>query len=118
MSEFPDKIYSVAAVREIDRAAIEDAGIPGYELMTRAASAAFRAIRERYPEAQRLQIVCGAGNNAGDGYALARLAADDGQPPIPTSLLARERRARGPGNSMQEPISSWTHCSAAACSGT
>ena len=78
MSEFPDKIYSVAAVREIDRAAIEDAGIPGYELMTRAASAALRAIRERYPAAQRLQVVCGAGNNAGDGYALARLAALDG----------------------------------------
>ena len=40
MNELPDSVYSVAAVREIDRTAIEDAGIPGYTLMTRAGAAA------------------------------------------------------------------------------
>ena len=53
MSTLPVDIYSVAAVREIDRTAIEDLGIPGYTLMTRAAQATHRAIVERYPDAQR-----------------------------------------------------------------
>jgi len=72
-------------VREIDRCAIEDEGIPGYTLMTRAGAAAVHAARERYPEATRWQVVCGAGNNAGDGYVVARLAANDG---IVVSVLA------------------------------
>jgi NAD(P)H-hydrate epimerase len=78
MRRLPDSIYSVAGVREIDRTAIEDAGIPGYALMTRAGEAAVQAIRRHYPDAVRWQIVCGAGNNAGDGYVVARLAAQDG----------------------------------------
>jgi NAD(P)H-hydrate epimerase len=78
MRPLPIEIYSVATVREIDRAAIEDEGIPGYTLMTRAGAAAVRAARERFPNAMRWQVVCGAGNNAGDGYVVARLAAQEG----------------------------------------
>ena len=65
-------------MREIDRTAIEDEGIPGYTLMTRAGAAAVRAAREHFPDANRWQVVCGAGNNAGDGYVVARLAAQEG----------------------------------------
>ena len=78
MRPLPIEIYSVATVREIDRTAIEDEGIPGYTLMTRAGAAAVRAARERFPDATRWQVVCGAGNNAGDGYVVARLAAQEG----------------------------------------
>ncbi len=78
MRSLPVEIYSVATVREIDRTAIEDEGIPGYTLMTRAGAAAVRAARERFPDASRWQVVCGAGNNAGDGYVVARLAAQEG----------------------------------------
>jgi hydroxyethylthiazole kinase-like uncharacterized protein yjeF len=85
MRPLPIEIYSVATVREIDRAAIEDEGIPGYTLMTRAGAAAVRAARERFPGATRWQVICGAGNNAGDGYVVARLAAQDG---IVVSVLA------------------------------
>jgi hydroxyethylthiazole kinase-like uncharacterized protein yjeF len=85
MRPLPIEIYSVATVREIDRTAIEDEGIPGYTLMTRAGAAAVRAARERFPDAKRWQVVCGAGNNAGDGYVVARLAAQDG---IVVSVLA------------------------------
>lgn len=67
-------IYRVAQVRELDRRAIQEQGIPGYTLMTRAATAALRKLRARWPRAQRIRVVCGAGNNAGDGYVLARLA--------------------------------------------
>lgn len=78
MQTLPSHIYSVASVREMDRTAIEDNGIPGYTLMTRAGAAATRAARQRYPDASRWQVICGAGNNGGDGYVVARLAANDG----------------------------------------
>jgi len=85
MSSLPVDIYSVATVREIDRKAIEDEGITGYTLMTRAGSATVSEARRRFPEAQRWQVICGAGNNAGDGYVVARLAATEG---IVVSTLA------------------------------
>jgi NAD(P)H-hydrate epimerase len=70
----PTAIYSVSQVRALDRYAIEVLGIPGYTLMERAAEAALRCVRGRFPTAQRLVAVCGVGNNGGDGYVLARLA--------------------------------------------
>lgn len=71
---FPKLLYRAAQVRELDRTAIDDLGIRGYELMNRAASAAFAALRKRWPGAQRLVVLCGSGNNGGDGFVLARLA--------------------------------------------
>ena len=67
-------LYRAEQLREFDRRAIQEQGVPGYTLMTRAATAALHALRAHRPEARRLVLVCGAGNNAGDGYVLARLA--------------------------------------------
>jgi NAD(P)H-hydrate epimerase len=85
MMTLPAEIYSVASVRAIDEAAINDAGIGGYTLMTRAAEAALNEALARYPEARRWQVICGSGNNGGDGYVLARLAGGRG---IGVSVLA------------------------------
>jgi ADP-dependent NAD(P)H-hydrate dehydratase / NAD(P)H-hydrate epimerase len=74
MPQLPTTIHSAAQVRELDRFAIEQLGIPGYTLMTRAGRAAFECLRAYWPQAQRILVVCGSGNNAGDGYVLARLA--------------------------------------------
>ena len=72
----PEAIYTAGQVRSLDRIAIEEFGIPGYTLMCRAAEAAVAALRKHWPAAKSLAIYCGAGNNAGDGYVVARLAAD------------------------------------------
>jgi len=77
MSELPEILFSPAQVRELDRRAIEDHGAPGSTLMTRAGEAVWNAIRDRWP-GRPLVVVCGAGNNAGDGYVIARLAMASG----------------------------------------
>lgn len=70
----PVSLYSTAQVRALDTYAIETLGIAGYTLMERAGEAALRCLRTRWPVAQHVTIVCGPGNNGGDGYVLARLA--------------------------------------------
>jgi ADP-dependent NAD(P)H-hydrate dehydratase / NAD(P)H-hydrate epimerase len=70
----PIALYSTAQTRGLDAHAINALKIPGYTLMKRAGEAALRYLRTRYPVAHRVVIVCGAGNNAGDGYVLARFA--------------------------------------------
>ena len=70
----PVCLYSTAQVRALDAYAIEKLGVPGYTLMKRAGEAALRYLRTRFPVAHRIVIVCGAGNNGGDGYVLARFA--------------------------------------------
>src|SRR5256885_1050571 len=70
----PNALYSTAQVRALDAHAINELGIAGYTLMKRAGEAALRYLRTRWPMAHRIVIVCGRGNNAGDGYVLARFA--------------------------------------------
>ncbi len=72
--KLPEAVYSAAQVRGIDRAAIDGLGIAGYELMERAGEAALDALQRRWPAARKVGVYCGAGNNAGDGYVVARLA--------------------------------------------
>jgi NAD(P)H-hydrate epimerase len=67
-------VYSASAVRELDRRASAELGVPSFELMSRAGAAALRALRRRWPDARAIVVLCGAGNNAGDGLVLARLA--------------------------------------------
>lgn len=66
-------LYSAAQSRELDRRAIAT-GTPGYALMQRAGEASFQFLRSHWPEATRIVVLVGRGNNGGDGYVLARLA--------------------------------------------
>ncbi len=67
-------LYTAEQARRIDRAASERLGIVGSELMQRAAAAAFAALRRRWPEARRIGLVAGSGNNGGDAFLLGALA--------------------------------------------
>jgi NAD(P)H-hydrate epimerase len=71
-------LYTAAECRELDRLAIEEHGLAGFELMQRAGRVAFRELLRRWPEASRIAVCCGRGNNAGDGYVVAGLARDAG----------------------------------------
>ncbi len=71
-------LYSAAQVRELDRIAIQERGISGYELMGRAGRALADCVARRWPRLGQVCILCGAGNNAGDGYVLGRRLRDAG----------------------------------------
>lgn len=67
-----------AAQRALDRWAIEELGIPGVELMERAGAGLAELVSERAPEGA-VVVVCGKGNNGGDGLVTARLLRERGR---------------------------------------
>lgn len=89
----PKSIFSAAGVRELDRLAIA-AGTPGYELMCRAGAAAQHFLQQRWPTARNLAVICGGGNNGGDGLVIARLAREQGLA-VRVALLAEAERLQG-----------------------
>ena len=74
LKKLPTNLYSAKSVALLDQIAINDCGIPGYTLMRRAGQAVLDALLMHYADAKTILVLCGAGNNAGDGYVLARLA--------------------------------------------
>lgn len=81
----PSKLFSCKQSRELDRQTASFESIAIIVLMKRAGLAAYQSIIERYGNAP-LFIVCGAGNNAGDGYVIAALAAQK-QHPVSVAFL-------------------------------
>ncbi len=110
----PVCLYSTAQVRALDAYAIETLGIPGYTLMKRAGEAALSYLRTRFPVAHRIVIVCGGGNNGGDGYVLARFAQAAGLTVTTLAATSPESLARrcpsGLRGSARERRSSATVC--------
>ncbi|WP_163931553.1 NAD(P)H-hydrate dehydratase [Paraferrimonas sp. SM1919] len=72
-------LYFADTVRRGELSLINDLNIPSYALMEKAGTQLWQNITELYPEIKHLTIVCGKGNNAGDGYVLARLAVNAGK---------------------------------------
>ena len=68
ISPLPRRLYSGAQSRLFDSIAINEHGIPGIVLMKRAGQAAFDALGGEWPDAAGITVVCGKGNNAGDGF--------------------------------------------------
>ena len=77
-TDLSQHLYNAAQIRAIEQQAIEHLGIPGYELMTRAGEAVFKFLREDLLPDSSLLILCGPGNNGGDGFVVARLLHEAG----------------------------------------
>ena len=70
-NSLPESLFSADSVRAMDRYLIDEQGVNGFELMQSAARAAFRQLLKAFPHAGVVQVLCGAGNNGGDGYLVA-----------------------------------------------
>lgn len=71
-------LHDVVAVRRIEARAIAGLG-DAHVLMRRAGQSAWRYLLQHWPQAHRIVVVCGPGNNGGDGYVLARHALESGR---------------------------------------
>ncbi len=76
----PKLLYTAAQVRALDRIAIDEHHIPGIQLMKRAGKAAFDELLRRWSGIEHLHVFCGTGNNGGDGFVVAALAAQRALP--------------------------------------
>ena len=91
MEKTGDKLYTAMQVRGIDYAAIHESGIAGYDLMCRAGAAVVAHALKYFPDCINWLVMCGPGNNGGDGYVVARLAVDAGIRVTVCSLLNPEK---------------------------
>lgn len=71
------KIFSASQIRQADAYTIQHEPIPSIDLMERAVTACYGWICSHLPQAREVTIVCGTGNNGGDGLALARMLGKD-----------------------------------------
>ncbi|MGF1768114.1 NAD(P)H-hydrate dehydratase [Enterovibrio makurazakiensis] len=77
-ASLPQSLYRSDQVKRGERKIASDLGVEMYDLMERAGLAAFCLLRQRWPEAKKILITCGSGNNGGDGYVVGRLAIEAG----------------------------------------
>jgi NAD(P)H-hydrate epimerase len=65
-------VLTAEEMRRADRRTIEEVGLPGPVLMENAGAAVARLVDERFPAARRVVVLCGRGNNGGDGFVVVR----------------------------------------------
>lgn len=101
------KIVTTADMREIDRVTSERFGVPSLMLMENAGSAVAEFALLQYPSAQSFGVICGKGNNGGDGFVVARKLHEAGKE-VRVLLLADPKELRGDAaeNFKKLPVSS------------
>jgi NAD(P)H-hydrate epimerase len=87
-------ILSAAEMQACDRVTTERFGVPSIELMRAASGAVAAFAREQFPRARRVTVLCGRGNNGGDGMMAARLLAEAGLE-VTTLLLGSPDELKG-----------------------
>jgi hypothetical protein len=73
------KILTASEMREVDRLTTEQFGIPSTTLMENAGAAVAHFVLREFPEHNRITVLCGKGNNGGDGFVAARHLAEAGR---------------------------------------
>ena len=100
------KITTAAEMREIDRVTSERYGVPSLTLMENAGTHVAAYVLRRYSRAQRICVVCGKGNNGGDGFVAARKLHEAGKK-VTVLLLGDPADVKGDAAAMlkQLPVS-------------
>ena len=84
------RLYRTEQIRQLEHLAITELHLSGYELMQRAGIASWHWLQQSWPGLHKLVVVCGGGNNAGDGYAIATIARKSGKQVIVLALRPME----------------------------
>lgn len=111
----PVPLHTAAGVRALEARALAAPGQDGTALMRAAAAAALDALRARWPVARDLAVLCGGGNNGGDGWMMARLARVAGLAPRvwwaapPDALRGEAAVAAREAIAAGVPHGAWTH---------
>ena len=90
------RVVTAREMQDADRRTIEEVGLPGALLMENAGAEVARLIEARFPKARRISVLCGKGNNGGDGFVVARRLL--ARAPT-TYLLGRPEDVRGDARS-------------------
>jgi len=109
MNRLPHDLYRAEQVQALDRLAIDYYGIAGYSMMSTAGQVLFEQIRRRWPRVRQIAVLCGGGNNGGDGYVVARLARQAGME-VEVHQLCEPQKLKG------EARRAWQDAEAAAVS--
>lgn len=104
MSQFPWRLYTAAEIRSVEARACAELNFDERGLMEAAGGAAFAYLRERWPRVHKLVVVCGIGNNGGDGYVLARHAHSAGLDVQVLEVDHEHQRARAAADARQAYI--------------
>jgi ADP-dependent NAD(P)H-hydrate dehydratase / NAD(P)H-hydrate epimerase len=88
------KIVTSDEMREIDRVTSARFGVPSLTLMENAGTAVAEFVRTQYPSAKRFGVICGKGNNGGDGFVVARKLQESGKE-VGVTLLASNSELKG-----------------------
>src|SRR5262249_38955052 len=97
------KIVTSAEMREIDRATSEKFGVPSTTLMENAGTAVGDFCLSLYPRAQQITVICGRGNNGGDGFVAARKLHEAGKK-IGVLLLGEPADLKGDAKTMFDKL--------------
>ncbi|MGB8885648.1 MAG: NAD(P)H-hydrate dehydratase [Candidatus Korobacteraceae bacterium] len=97
------KVTTAAEMREIDRSTTERFGVPSLTLMENAGAAIADFILHHHPGANRITVVCGKGNNGGDGFVVARKLHRAGRV-VEVLLLASRTELKGDALAMFERL--------------
>lgn len=109
-----ESLFTADGVQALDRFLIDECGVEGYGLMQKAARAAFRQLLRHWPSASHIVVLCGAGNNGGDGYLVALNALHHGLEVTavavadPQKLSGDARRAWRDAVEAGVPITDWS----------
>ncbi|HEY9073682.1 MAG TPA: NAD(P)H-hydrate dehydratase [Desulfobaccales bacterium] len=89
------KLVTAAQMRELDRRAMEEVGIPSLVLMENAGRTTYEILRREFPDPDgEVAVLAGRGNNGGDGCVVARYLAQAGEPVV-VFLLGQRDQVRG-----------------------
>jgi hydroxyethylthiazole kinase-like uncharacterized protein yjeF len=102
------RVLSAAEMQACDRATTERFGVPSLKLMRAASAAVAGFAREQFPKAQRVTVLCGRGNNGGDGMMTARMLATAGLK-VTTILLGTPEGMAGDAAAAWRELASPAH---------